>query len=45
MITEENSNKLIRLAIKQNLLLWHLSKSLLDIDKKINDSIKSTNLS
>lgn len=32
---QNGQNKLAELAIKQNLLLWQLSKSFLDIEKKI----------
>lgn len=34
-----DQNKLIKLAIQQNLLLWQLSKSFLDIEKKISKSV------
>jgi len=37
---KEKQNRLNELAIKQNLLLWQLSKSFLDIDKKILSSTK-----
>jgi len=36
----KEQNKLAELAIKQNLLLWQLSKSFLDIEKKIKSSTK-----
>lgn len=32
-------NKLIETAIKENLLLWQLSDSLLKIEKKLSDNI------
>lgn len=34
-------NKLNELAIKQNLLLWQLSKSFLDVEKKIEVSLSA----
>jgi len=34
-------NKLNELAIKQNLLLWQLSKSFLDVEKKIKVSLST----
>lgn len=43
MSKDVDKNKLIQLSINQNLLLWQLSKSFLDIDKKIINSIKSNN--
>ena len=42
MRKDEDKYKLIELTINQNLLLWQLSKSLLDLDKKIIDSVKTT---
>ncbi len=42
MSKSKDRNQLNELAIKQNLLLWELSKSFLDLDKKIADSIQST---
>ncbi len=45
MSKDVDQNRLANLAIKQNLLLWHLSKSLLELDKKISDSVKSTSQS
>ena len=41
MNKDEDQNKLVQLAINQNLLLWQLSKSLLDIDQKIKDSMQT----
>lgn len=37
---KKNQNQLNEIAIKQNLLLWELSKSFLDIEKKIKQSQK-----
>ena len=34
MRESKNQNKLAAIAIKQNLLLWELSKSFLDVEKK-----------
>lgn len=45
MKKDVKKNNLAQLAINQNLLLWQLTKSLLDIDKKITDTIKSTKIS
>lgn len=39
---KKNQNKLNEVAIKQNLLLWQLSKSFLDIEKKIKQSVVTT---
>jgi hypothetical protein len=36
-MTKEN-NKLIQIAIQQNLLLWQLTNSMIDIEKKISES-------
>lgn len=41
MNKDVDQNKLVQLAINQNLLLWQLSKSLLDIDQKIKDSMQT----
>ena len=41
MNKDVDQNKLVQLAINQNLLLWQLSKSLLDIDRKIKDSVQT----
>ena len=35
-----DQNKLIRTAIYQNLLLWEITKSFLDIEATIKNSIK-----
>lgn len=40
MSKDVDQNKLIELAVKQNLLLWQLSKSFLDLEKKIVSSVK-----
>lgn len=32
---EVDQNKIVKLAVNQNLLLWQLSKSFLDIEKKL----------
>jgi len=41
MQKNKEQNKLTSLAIKQNLLLWQISQSFLDIEDKIKESIKS----
>ncbi len=41
----EKQNKLNELAVKQNLLLWQLSKSFLEVEKKLMASIEKTSLS
>jgi len=41
MKKEKEQNSFTELAIKQNLLLWHLSKSLLDDEKRINEALKN----
>jgi len=40
MSKETDQNKLNEICIKQNLLLWEMSKSFLEIEKKIAKSIK-----
>lgn len=35
MREKTNQNKLVAVAVKQNLLLWEISKSFLDLEKKI----------
>jgi len=35
----KDQNKLASLAIKQNLILWQLSKSFLDVEKRIINSL------
>lgn len=42
MSKDVDQNKLTELTVKQNLLLWQLSKSFLDLEKKIITSVKST---
>lgn len=42
MSKDADQNKLAELVVKQNLLLWQLSKSFLDLDKKIINSVQST---
>jgi|GEM_PF-5896619 len=41
MSKKTDQNKLTEICVKQNLLLWKVSQSLLDIEKKI---IKSTKI-
>jgi len=36
---EKEQNAFTELAIKQNLLLWHLSKSFLDVEKRIDKAL------
>ena len=38
-----NKNKIVELAIKQNLLLWQVTKSFLDIEKKIIHVVDKSN--
>jgi len=40
MARGEDQNKLTALSIKQNLLLWQISQSFLDVEKKILKSVK-----
>ena len=42
MRENKNQNKLATIAIKQNLLLWELSKSFLDVEKKIFKALGET---
>lgn len=42
MEEKKNQNKINELVIKQNLLLWQISKSFLDIEKKIEQTLAST---
>lgn len=42
MSKEVDRNKLVELAIKQNLLIWQLSKSFIELEKKIVASVKSS---
>lgn len=39
MRKEKEQNAFTELAIKQNLLLWHLSNSFLDVEKRIVESL------
>jgi hypothetical protein len=39
----KDQNKLTSLAVKQNLLLWQISQSFLEVEKKIVDSLKIEN--
>jgi len=39
----ETNNKFISLAVRQNLLLWKISKDFVELDNKIENSIKDTN--
>ncbi len=40
MRKEKEQNAFTELAIKQNLLLWHISKSFVDVEKKISEALK-----
>lgn len=44
MAQKEKQNKLNELAVKQNLLLWQLSQSYLEVEKKVMNSIEKTGL-
>jgi len=39
MPLKKAKNKMIELAVKQNLLLWELSESFLEMQKKMKDSL------
>jgi|GEM_PF-2725844 len=39
---KKNQNELNEMAVKQNLLLWQLSKSFLDIEKEITQIVVTT---
>jgi len=39
---KKNQNELTEIAVKQNLLLWQLSKSFLDIEKEITQIVVTT---
>jgi len=44
MPKKKKQNKFNELAVKQNLLLWQLSKSYLEAEKKLMASIEKTSL-
>lgn len=41
MTTPKKKHKMTELAIKQNLLLWQMTKSLLNIEQKLKDEFKT----
>ena len=42
MQRNKEQTKMTAMTVKQNLLLWQISQSFLDVEKKILESVKST---